>query len=203
MCTYLKGNRPIEDVLYTQSVCLAPPGESGRCNNHPIDNPPSLPYNEECPFCLDEGGSILKCLHQVHVKCLMMANKLVCPICNDSLEYLPDVIKSTIAENRKKYLDEEVERERQEILEMEDFDIYAPRAEALAAIQYLTSINISFNNLIGIELNFDNSTPLPRGEIFRLVIKSIIEKLQDNIDSQLIEDDNEDELSFEIDTIIY
>jgi hypothetical protein len=133
----------------------------------------------------------------------MLANKLSCPICKDDLEYLPDVIKSTIAENHKKYLVEEEERERQELIEMEEMEEYDPRIEILTAIHYLTIMKIPFENMTGLEINFAHSTPLPRGGLYTLIIKNCIERLQDMVDNQPSEDDEDDDSSFELDTIMY
>lgn len=51
-------------------------------------NTPNIPYNTECPICLDtidiDKQYILNCRHNYHEECIGLVNNHLCPICRSS-----------------------------------------------------------------------------------------------------------------------
>ena len=48
-------------------------------------NTPNIPYNTECPICLDtidiDKQYILNCRHNYHEECIGIVNNHLCPMC--------------------------------------------------------------------------------------------------------------------------
>ena len=63
-----------------------------------------------CCICYQKDLILnLKCNHQICLSCLTKIRKLKCPYCRNSLDYLPDKIKSIISNSEEEFEIEESE----------------------------------------------------------------------------------------------
>lgn len=189
-----------EDVLYIQSICFNKVVDDGRCVHHPIEGPPAPPFNDVCPICLedDDGASLMRCRHQIHVLCISGATKLECPICADDLFYLPDLVKAKIEDNADRYKQEQLEQERQDLLEFQqslnaEDDNYTPEMEVVSAMSYMMSIGIPLASIGNMNIHIDeNTTRLPRGMVFRRTVNEVLESIQRELNTEPMELDSSD-----------
>ena len=147
-------------------------------------------YNTECPICFEKENLVpLSCFHLIHLDCARNLISLVCPICDSTLENLPNEIKNQIEENAKKYqndLDEEdhqrirseMARRRELISRMEMAVRPPPNVEILAAIQYTRSLGIPLS-CIPTEIKVtvpDGGADPPSGTWFQMTVSQAMER---------------------------